>query len=380
MNRIDNKKPIPILFVLPTLGTGGSERVVFNLCLHLDRHLFSPVVAAFRGGTLKKEMIDAGIPVHVLNRCGGVDLRLVLKLIYLIHSYQVRVVNSHHFVSLFYAFVATRLMGVPIIHTEHSRWEMEGLRPFWNRCFKFFLLRIEFVNAVSHEAFLYLRHIYCVKKKKAAFIPNGIDINLFKRFREEPITRASLGLDSDDIIVGNVGNFRKEKNQKLLVRAVSIIKDTGTDIPIKAIFVGDGPYRAEVQSLATELGLREDVIFLGTRTDVPRLYSIFDIYCLPSRFEGLPLTLLEAMAAGVPVIGTDVLGIREIIRNNENGILVTDNSPQQLAVAILNLAKNAKSKTFLSENGFQLVSKHYSLENFVGNYELLFQRLTGKRL
>jgi len=170
-----------------------------------------------------------------------------------------------------------------------------------------------------------------------------------------------------------VGNLRKEKNQELLIRALAIMKDMGRSF--KALFVGDGPCRSDLEMLAAELKVDEEIIFLGTRRDVPHLYWLLDIYCLTSRFEGLPLTLLEAMAAEVPVIGTDVIGIREVISNNENGVLVPDNDPEELAKAILMLAESVTLRNTLAEHGRRLVCDQYNLTKFVRNYQRLFQRL-----
>lgn len=378
MSSRQNVQPIPILFVIPTLGTGGSERVVLNLCIHLDRQLFSPIVAAFRDGFLKEEMVNAGVPVHVLNRRSGIDMRLTLKLIDLIGRYRVRVVNTHHFVSLFYAFWASRWKRVPLMHTEHSRWEMETLKPIWNYWFKFFLSRIEMGTAVSNEAFLHLLRVYSIDRERCARVPNGVDLKLFKPAQTARITRASLGLSTDDIVIGSVGNLRREKNQELLIKAMRIIKDQYKGRPIKAVLVGDGPRRSDLEKCANELGVGDMIILLGFRGDVPTLYSIFDIYSLTSRYEGLPLTVLEAMAAGLPVVGTAVLGIRELIRNNENGILVPDNDPSRLAEAIWNLIESSKLRNFLSENARRFVHDHYNLKNSINSYESIFNRLAER--
>jgi len=351
-------RQIPVLFVLPTLGTGGSERVVFNLCLHLGPQ-YLPIVAAFRDGPLRKDMSDAGIQVHVLNRRGGIDFMLIVKLVRLIRIHQIKILNCHHFVSLFYAFWAACLTGIPIIYTEHSKWEMEALTPFWNWWFRF--------------TYAHIKEIYNVEEKRLALVLNGIDVNLFKKGREKTVSRKSLGLRPQDIVIGTVGNLRKEKNQELLIRALAIMKDMGRSF--KALFVGDGPCRSDLEMLAAELKVDEEIIFLGTRRDVPHLYWLLDIYCLTSRFEGLPLTLLEAMAAEVPVIGTDVIGIREVISNNENGVLVPDNDPEELAKAILMLAESVTLRNTLAEHGRRLVCDQYNLTKFVRNYQRLFQRL-----
>jgi len=179
MNRLNNRTYVPILFVLPTLGTGGSERVVLNLCLHLGPD-YVPIVAAFRDGPLRKDMSDVGIQVHVLNRRGGIDFMLIVKLARLIRIHQIKILNCHHFVSLFYAFWAACLTGIPIIHTEHSKWEMETLTPFWNWWFSFFLKRIDLVSAVSKITYAHIKEIYNVEEKRLALVLNGIDVNQYQ--------------------------------------------------------------------------------------------------------------------------------------------------------------------------------------------------------
>ena len=199
---------------------GGSERVVLNLCRHLDRSRFFPVISAFRGGPLEKEMMNVGMPVHVLERCGGVDLRLIWKLIHLIRRYRIQIVNSHHFVALFYSFWATRWTGVPMLHTEHSRWEMENLPSFWNSWFRFFLRRVELISAVSQATFDHLRQSYGVQSKRVVLILNAIDVNCFTGVKADAATRALLEVTEDMAVVATVGNLRQEKNQKLLIVAL----------------------------------------------------------------------------------------------------------------------------------------------------------------
>lgn len=363
----------PVLFVLPTLGTGGSERVVFNLCLHLEP-LFFPIVAAFKDGPLRTEMSKKGIHVYVLNRSDGIDWTLIVKLVKIIKKNKIQIVNSHHFVSLFYLFWASRMTGKPLMHTEHSKWEMEDLTPFWNRVFKFFLNRIEMVSAVSSLAYEHLYNVYNVDKERLALVQNGIDLNQFKKNNEKTISRKSLGLKENDIVIGIVGNLRIEKNQQLLIRALALLSKTSKKY--KIVLVGNGPCRNDLEELSAELGVTDQSIFAGTRNDVPNIYGIFDMYCLTSHYEGLPLTILEAMASSVPVIGTDVLGIRELISNHKNGILVPDNNPKALAEAVVLLAGDNGRNEEIAENAYKLVSEQYNLKMFVKSYEKIFYHLT----
>jgi len=361
---------IPLLFVLPGLGTGGSERVVLNLCREL-RDGFRPVVAALRGGELAEEFRALGVSVHILNRRGGIDLRLILFLYRLIRTYQIRVINTHHFVSLFYAFWASRMAKVALVHTEHSRWEMERLPWFWRLWLKFFLGRLESVTAVSREAFFYLSR----QSARTSLIQNGVDTLLFARESAKGMKRQELGLAKEDLVVGSVGNLRPEKNQGLLIRALALLPREGQQV--KAVLVGDGPCRGNLESLARELGVADRVLFLGTRHDVSRLYGVMDIYCLSSRYEGLPLTLLEAMACSRPIIGTDVLGIRGLIRHGHNGLLVADDNPEELKDALILLGRNPELRRSLADQGCKLVAAEYSFARFVSGYRTLFQQLGG---
>lgn len=365
---------IPVMFILPTLGTGGSEKVVLDLCNHLIPYFF-PVAVSFRGGALLNKMKKADITTHVLNRSDGIDLSLVIKLIRLIKKYHIKVVNSHHFVSLFYGFWATSYTHVPMLHTEHSRWELETLPYFWNLWFKFFCRRLKMINTVSNESYAYLSNTYNIREDRLFLTLNGIDIGLFEAASKKHLPRNSLGLNSDDIVIGIVGNLREEKRQELLIKALALLKEKRKRF--LGLIIGDGPCRSKLEALVSHLKLEQHVIFLGTRNDVPYLYGLFDIYCLTSRYEGLPLTLLEAMAAGVPTIGTDVLGIREVIQNEENGLLVNGNDPQELADAIVHLSQDSQLRIRLTAAAKRVICDEYSLASFVHNYEQLFRKAVG---
>ena len=368
----NTKGSIPVMFVLPTLGTGGSENVVFNLCKHLVPP-YLPVVASFRGGAMEQTFKENKLTTHILHRHGGIDFTLVTKLRRLIQTYDVKIINTHHFVSLFYGFWAARFCGVPILHTEHSRWEMEALSSFWRIVFKSLLKRVQSAGAVSPAACEYMINRYGVNSDNVNPLQNGIDVDLFESGSERTVPRKALGLSQDDIILGTVGNFRSEKNQKLLVQALKLLNRR--EPRFRAVFVGDGPCKAEVERLSRILDISESVLFLGTQNEMHRYYGLFDIYCLTSRYEGLPLTLLEAMASGVPTIGTDVLGIRDLIRHDENGILVPDDNPDELSKAILRLSQDLDLQQRIRNAARRMVREHYSLAAFVNNYVNRFRLL-----
>jgi len=225
---------------------------------------------------------------------------------------------------------------------------------------------VNMMGAVSPAACEYMINRYGVNSDNVNPLQNGIDVDLFESGSERTVPRKALGLSRDDIILGTVGNFRSEKNQKLLVQALKLLNRR--DPRFRAVFVGDGPCKAEVEKLSQTLGIEDAVLFLGTQNEIHRYYGLFDIYCLTSRYEGLPLTLIEAMASGVPTIGTDVLGIRDLIRHDENGILVPDDNPDELSKAILRLSQDLPLQQRIRKAARRIAREHYSLTAFVNNY------------
>jgi glycosyltransferase involved in cell wall biosynthesis len=139
------------------------------------------------------------------------------------------------------------------------------------------------------------------------------------------------------------------------------------------VIVGHDYLEGEIQSFARRLGVGERALFLGKREDVPGLLSIFDVFCLPSIYEGLPLTVLEAMAAGIPVVGADVLGINEVVRHNENGLLFPSNEQEKLEECLHLLLEDDALRRRLSLAGRDSVKERYSIEKMIENYEHLFR-------
>ncbi len=365
-----------VLFVIPTLGTGGSERIVLSLCQQLKSRGFDPFVAAFRGGALQDSFTQAGITTYDLNRTGGIDIRLIWRLIRIIRKHQIHIINCHHFVALFYAFWASRLTRVPLMHTEHSKWEMEQLSGFWDRCFRFFLKRIDQITAVSPVSHQHLKDHYLLSSARLSLTLNGVDVDKYDQGKTKAYSRPTFGLNDSDPVLGCVGNLRTEKNQKLLLKTLQVLNDRGHRWQV--VLVGDGPCRNELAQLANDLNVADQVFFLGSRDDAEKIYPLFDVYVLPSRYEGLPLTLLEAMSAGVPVIGTSVLGIREVIDHEKNGLLVHDDDPSDLALTMIVLNNDSSLKKTLTAHAREFVECRFSLERFVDSYEQLFNKITGR--
>jgi glycosyltransferase involved in cell wall biosynthesis len=176
------------------------------------------------------------------------------------------------------------------------------------------------------------------RPEQYVLIRSGIDLEPFRASRERASVRAELQIADDTALVGTVSRLTAQKDPLTLIRAASIVKKAFDEV--RFVFVGDGPLRTSVVQEIDELNLNDVVLLLGARDDVPRLVSAFDVFALSSRWEGLPRVVPEAMAAGVPVVATNVDGTSEIVEDGVTGLLVRDGEPDALASALVRLLRD----------------------------------------
>jgi glycosyltransferase involved in cell wall biosynthesis len=202
---------------------------------------------------------------------------------------------------------------------------------------------------------------------------NGIDVERFARPSDRQAKRREIGLPSDAWILGTVGNLRVEKNQELVLRA---LPEVLREIPeARVVLVGDGERRARLEALARELNVSDRALFLGVRMDVPDLFGAFDVYCLPSHFEGMPLSVLEAMAARKPIVATRVPGTEDLIVDDVTGLLTPANDAAALARTVVRLHRDRALSDRLVEAGWQYVNTHARLETMVQRYADLYEEV-----
>ncbi|HOW36380.1 MAG TPA: glycosyltransferase [Candidatus Omnitrophota bacterium] len=372
-----NNHKINILFVLPNFDTGGSEKLVIDIIKGLDRTVFNPVLAVFFTGSYEQEFLKLGVPFYKIHFPKlRFKISTVLFLSRIVRKHRIHLANTHHTSPLIQGFLPFKLFNrVKLIHTEHSPLKFD--KKIHSRALameKFLLGKVDAVVGVSKSVCKYFEDELHVPARKIRYVPNGIDINRFNLSNfDRQAYRQKLGLREDDVVVGLFANLREEKNHHLLIEALSTLHSQGYD-KAKLLLCGSGPKENELRALVSRLRLENNVIFLGTRFDIPELMSSIDIYCLPSRYEGMPMSILEAMAAKKPVIATNVEGIKEVIENGFNGILIKENSAEELASAISDLIKNESRRTELSSNAYDFVKK-YSYGEMMKSYENLFLRM-----
>lgn len=363
-----------VLFLLPQLDAGGSERVVFDLARSLDSSRFDVFVAAFKAGVLVEPLKTICRDVFVIDKRPGFDFSAMVKVARIVKEHGIDVINAHHYMPCFYSFFGTRVMnGKKLIYTEHSVPEVENIAGcFHGKIFHCLLYRIDAVVGVSRAIAEKFRVRYSRHAQKVHEIVNGVDIEKFRTNGSRKIIRSRWGLADELFVVGTVANFRKVKNHICLVRAAGRLKDTHPHL--RFVFVGTGfPGDAEnseeeVRSLIRGLGIQDRVILAGYQENIPVILSSFDAFCLPSLSEGLPISALEAMAAGIPFIGSNVSGIVEVVQDGKTGMLFPSDNDYELSRRLAEVSKNPCMAQEFVDNAFIFVKTFHDIRIWKKEY------------
>ncbi|GGQ93626.1 glycosyltransferase [Kitasatospora griseola] len=319
--------PARVLWLAKGLGRGGAEQLLVNCARHVDRSRFAVEVAYVlpHKDALVPALRAADVPVHCLGAAPG--RRWPLRLRALLAERRFDLVHTHMPVPA----VAARLLAGrrKLVHTEHNLWERYRLPTRWANALTY--RRNDAVIAVSHAV------AAGIGRRRPddgwlTVVHHGPDLG------DAPAgpaarraARAELGLPEDALVIGTVGNLTAKKDQASLLTAFALLRRTRPDA--RLVLVGAGPLEARLRELAGD-----GVLFAGSRGDVPALLPGWDVFCLSSRQEGLPVALMEAMTTGLPSVVTRVGGMPEVLDDGVEGRLVPPGDPAELAAALGGLA------------------------------------------
>ena len=368
-----------VLFVMLQLDAGGSERVVYDLTRSLDRDKFEIFVAAFKGGVLADSLKMECKNIFFIDKKNGFDLAAMFKLAQIIKENRIDVVNAHHYMPCFYSFLGTRILNdKKLVFTEHSVPEVESVADcVHGTIFNWMLYRINVVVGVSKAITEKFKEIYPRHTDRFHEILNGVDIDKFSGNGARDEVRSNWGLTGEHFVVGTIANFKRVKNHACLVRAAGRLKHTHPQL--RLFFVGTGflgdPENSEdeMRSLICDLDMQDRVILAGYQENIPKMLSALDAFCLTSFSEGLPVSLLEAMAAGVPVIGSEVNGIVEVVKEGKTGFLFPSNSDEQLSRVLKKILDCPGSTKSLVDDAFIFVNDDHNIKQFQEGYSRILE-------
>lgn len=344
------------------LCTGGMERLLVEFARQHDPLRYElHFVALHQIGQPAEEVRAAGCQVHLLPDCRGKMWRQFRVLTKWLAEYQPDILHTHNAYPHFHGTLAARWQKVPVIlNTRHGR----RIGNDWKSRVYFRLagLLADKVVAVSDDAANLCVQDSHLPANKVQRIWNGIDPQRFVHTGPQAGCRAI-----------SVARLSPEKDFPTLIRAVGLAREVVPELSLT--IVGDGPDRPRMEATIRELNLQDHVHLLGERHDVPELLSQSSFFATSTLTEGISLTLLEAMAVGLPVIATAVGGNPEIVVEGQTGYLVSERNPEQLATAILRLCQAEGTWSELGRAGRQRVIEHFSINGMVRGYEALYEQL-----
>jgi N-acetyl-alpha-D-glucosaminyl L-malate synthase BshA len=358
--------------LLHGLGVGGAE----VLAARLARRLAGPYRFVFACldelGTLGESLRTEGFPVHVLGRRPGLDTHCIRRLADLMRRERVDLLHAHQCTPFFYGATARLISGrLPILLTEHGRHFPDLRRRRRVVVNRLLLGRRDRVVGVGHAVRRALIDNEGIPARRVEVVHNGIDLAPFAAGRSgREGVRRELGIGPDDSTIIHVARLDPLKDHATALKALARVARKRRDA--RLLIVGDGPERAAIRQRIDRMGLGPHVRLLGQRSDVGRLLAAADLLLLTSRSEGIPLTLIEAMAAGLPVVSTRVGGVGEVIDDGREGLLAEAGDDAALAAHILRLADDRALRERMGALGRRRAEERFSERRMHDRYVKLY--------
>ncbi len=359
-----------VMFLTTSMPIGGAEILLMSLVRGLDRARFAPEVACLKERGPLGEELAAEVPVYCQLLRHKFDLRVLSRLWRLLRSRKIdAVVTVGAGDKMFWGRLAARLAGVPVVVSAlHSTGWPDSvgrlnrlLTPLTDGFIGVADAHAE--HLVAHERF---------PREKVHTIYNGVDTEQFAP-RDGLAIRNELGLPPSAPVVGILAALRPEKNHELFLAGAAAIQ---AELPeAHFLIIGDGPQRSKVEQLAATLGIAERTHLLGSRSDVPALLGAIDVLALTSHNEASPVSILEALSCGVPVVAAEVGSVPETIEHGQTGMLFKAGDVDGYVAAMLQLLKDQSLREQLGARGRQRVVDERSLTAMVGGYESLLGQL-----
>lgn len=370
-----------ILHIITLSQWGGAQRVCFDLVTNLPKDKFLVEVACGPGGILVEKLKKKGIKIYEISSFRRDfsplnDFKTLFSLYRLIKKNKYDIVHCHSTKAGFLGRMAAKLAGVKKIYFTVHGWGFYNIKEYgWAQWFLIFLEKL---------CAKFSTKIICVSEKvkedglkreiaqesKFLVIKNGIS---FKVKEEREKMRKRLNIKEDEVVVGMVGRLAYQKDPLLFLKvAIEVQKEFPQT---KFILIGGGPLYQDCQNFIKENNLN-NILLLGEKKpgETRELLLAFDIFVLTSKFEGLPITIIEAMFAKLPIVASDVGGVRELVKNGENGFLIEPENIEDFKEKISYLIKNPSKRKEMGKENFNVAKENFNLEKMIRNYSQLYER------
>lgn len=369
------QEKVNILQLVNGFAIGGGELKLLELIKYLNKDKYNIIIGSVgQGGPLQKEF-EKVAPVYVFFKKHKFDFTQVFKVAKLMRKHNIHIVQT----TLFYADVigayAAVLANVPIVLS----WEAVT-QPYRNRhliAYKLANRKMDRVIAVSHAIRKQLIEERNVKPEKVMTIQYGVDLKRFSS-KNRKLKKYDIGCAQNSLIIGTVARFTRQKGHTYLINAAPQIVEKFPHV--RFVFIGDGPLRFDLENQIKKLKIEKYFKFLGFRQDVEDLLQLFDIFLLPSLYEGLPNVVLEAMASAKPVIATAVDGTVEAVETGITGFLIPSEKPEAISKTINFLLKDPQKIRAMGEKGRKRAKLYFSMEKQIKQFEEMYDSLIAKKV
>lgn len=361
--------PLPVMFVITSMPVGGAETLLVNLIRRMDRSRFAPELVCLKSLGPLGEELSREIPTHSQLIASKWDIGVLGRLTRLFRRREAAaVVTVGAGDKMFWGRLAAWRAGVPVVLSAiHSTGWPDGI----GRLNRMLTPITDRFIGVAEPHGRYLIEQEGFPPAKVNVIPNGVDCDRFHPSVDGSSIRRELGISTRTPVAGIVAALRPEKNHALLLDAFAAVRQSVPDAAL--LIVGDGPERPALEAQIARLGLADSVHLLGTRSDIPQLLAAMDVFVLTSRMEANPVSILEAMATGKPVVAPRVGSIPQSVIDGETGYLSEPNDPQTTADRLVELFLHPARARAFGAAGRQLVESRWSLEAMVEGYQSLIE-------
>lgn len=360
---------INLLITTYNLDSGGVEEVILTYTKLLDKSKYNITVACLVSGIVSNEIasIDGVNVIHIDTKS---RIKRFFEFWKVARDTKANIVHNH---ACWYGLIVGFLVGAKRVETVHNiyQWFIKRERIQYG----LYCLLVNKIITVSEYVKTYtLENFPLMKQKKFIVIHNGIDLNKFQKDYNQSELRKRFSITSDEIVVGFVGRLTEQKGVEYLIEAAHRISPIAKNI--KFIIVGDGELKDKLEKQVRKYALT-NTMFVGFQRDVSRYLNLFDIFVLPSLWEGLPVSVLEAFASEKPVVATKVSGTPEVVRDGINGYLVEPKNIEQLTEKILLLANNPTLMKEFGKKGKELILSEFTANAMVSKTEKVYSEILG---
>lgn len=369
-------KPISVCHILPALPAHGAEQLLLDIARNTDgRKLALSICLISDLGPLVGDFERLGIPVTFLPKESRFDITIIWRLARFLKKNRFDLVHTHLFTADLWGRLASLPMNIGVLSTSHTTSDpnVGWLGRLLDRMLGY---RNDAMICVSEAVRQYRRDETGVTPEKFFLIENGIDLCRFEKNVSTEEMRHRLGLAREGFWIAIIGRLIPLKGHRNLIRALSLLSEKLPALGI--VVVGEGETETALKRQAEKAGLSGRVVFLGLRRDVPDILQAVDVLAIPSSREGLPIVLLEAMAAGLPVVASKVGGMPEVVLDGETGILV-EQDPFSIAQALKTLFENSVLRKKMGETARKVVEERYDIRKVAERYEGLYRSITFQR-